>query len=117
MVQPAKNDLMIYQGTTFTKTWTWRTDDVPVDLTGCTIRSQIRQTPNSRDALLDMSTENGLITLTDAVNGEFSVRVEADDTAELNFTSAVYDLEIEFPDTTVVRLLYGKVRLSQEVTR
>lgn len=117
MVQPAKNDLVIYCGATFIKTWTWKADDVPVDLTGCTLRSQVRQQTNSCTVLIDMTTENGMIVLKDAENGTFQMRIEANDTAQLKFLEGVYDLEIVFPDETVVRLLYGKVTLSREVTR
>jgi hypothetical protein len=35
----------------------------------------------------------------------------------LNWTTAVYDLEIEFPDGTVVRRMAGSVVVSPEVTR
>jgi hypothetical protein len=115
-----KLSLKIDQGSTFIKQVTWKTGTAeaatPVDLTGCTARMQVRERVESTDILLTLTTENGRITL-GGVAGTVDLRVEADDTAALNFRTGVYDLEIEFADGTVRRLLSGGVSLSLEVTR
>lgn len=120
MITPATEDITIYQGATFFRRYTWKTGDpaAPVDLTGASIRMQVRTHKESETALLTVSNgTSGGVTITDAANGEFTVRVEAADTDDLEFPRGVYDIEIEMPDGTVNRLVEGAVTLSRQVTR
>lgn len=114
----AKLKLVIEQGATFRKTLTWSagTPAVLVDLTGCTARMQIRSEIASPDILVDMTTENGGITL-GGVAGTIVMYISPVDTAALSWTTGAYDLEIIFSSTDVRRLLYGPVTVSPEVTR
>ncbi len=116
-----KVPLKIDQGATLDRTFTWKAGDtlaqaVPVDLTGCVARAEVRPEIDSPSVLLLMTTENGRIILGGPA-GTIRLRVEAVDTALLSFESAVYDLEVEFPDGTVVRRMAGTVSVSKEVTR
>ncbi|WP_043004854.1 hypothetical protein [Comamonas testosteroni] len=115
-----KVKLEIDQGATFDKTITWKTgtkvQSVPVDLTGCKARSQFRETVESETVLLELTTENGRIVL-GGPTGEIRILITATDTAALQWSAAVYDLEIEFPNGTVVRRFAGSVAVSPEVTR
>lgn len=116
-----KVKLEIDQGATFDKTFTWmaganKANAVPVDLTGCKARAQFREELESEVVLLELTTENQRIEL-GGPNGEIRLLISATDTAALNWTAAVYDLEIEFPDGRVVRRMAGSVVVSPEVTR
>lgn len=118
---PANIDLTIYQGQTLNKKFKWRTgktvaDSTPVDLTGCTARMQVRERLASDTALLELTTENGGIALGGA-DGTITMQMSAADTTAIEWRRGVYDLEIEFPDGTVIRRLQGRVTVSQEVTR
>ena len=114
----AKLKLTIEQGATFRKTLTWKagTPSVPVDLTGCTARMQIRASIPATAVLADLTTENGGITL-GGVAGTIELFIAPTETALITWTAAVYDLEIVFSPTDVRRLLYGPVTMSPEVTR
>lgn len=114
----AKIKLSIEQGATFTKTVTWKTGKpaLPVDLTGCVARMQVREKVDSTAVLLTLTSADGRITLGGAA-GTVVLRVDADDTAAITWKGGVYDLEIEFADGTVRRLLAGTVSVSPEVTR
>ena len=115
-----KVKLEIDQGATFDKTFTWKTgtkaNAVPVDLTGCKARSHFREEVASEAVLLELTTENGRIELGGA-SGEIRILVSAQDTAGLSWPSAVFDLEVEFPNGAVVRRMAGTVVVSPEVTR
>nr|WP_279088472.1 hypothetical protein [Comamonas thiooxydans] len=115
-----KVKLEIDQGATFDKTFTWKTGTkataVPVDLTGCKARAQIREELQSEPVLLELTTENQRIVL-GGPTGEIRFLVNATDTAALDWYTGVYDLEIEFPDGKVVRRMAGSVVVSPEVTR
>ncbi|KGG90958.1 hypothetical protein P245_14400 [Comamonas thiooxydans] len=116
-----KVKLEIDQGATFDKTFTWMTgtdkaNAAPVDLTGCKARAQFREELESDVVLIGLSTENGRIVL-GGVEGTIRLFISAADTAAMNWQSAVYDLEIEFPNGTVIRRMAGSVVVSPEVTR
>jgi hypothetical protein len=118
-MEPAKIDLTIYQGSTFSQEFQWKVGSppTPVDLTGYSARMHIRQKINSPDPIIALTTENGRIVFKDRTNGIFSLEISATDTALLNFRSAVYDLEMVSPSGFVQRLMEGSVELSPEVTR
>lgn len=116
-----KVNLVIEQGATFDQTFTWmsgasRETAVPVDLTGCKARAQIRAEIDSPDVLLELTTENGRILLGGPA-GTIRLLVGAADTAAIDWDAGVYDLEVEFPNGHVVRRMAGCVRVSKEVTR
>jgi hypothetical protein len=114
----AKLKLTIEQGATFRKTLTWKagTPAVPVDLTGCTARMQIRSEITSATILVTLTTENGGIILGGAA-GTIELFIDPVATAAITWTAGVYDLEVVFSLTDVRRLLYGVVAVSPEVTR
>ena len=120
-----KYDLNIEQGTTFNAQFTWRVDDGSdppsgpiVDLTGATARMQIRQSPSAVNYYVELTTENGRITLSPGqADPNVTLFISSIDTAKLNFQTGVYDLEIVTADGNVTRLLKGNVTLDREVTR
>lgn len=113
-----KAKLKIEQGATFRHKFIWSagTPPVPVDLTGCIIRMQVRSEIKSKTVLLELTTENGGILL-EPLLGSISLYISATDTAEFTWTQGVWDLEIEYTDGTVKRLLKGSVLVDPEVTR
>lgn len=114
----AKLKLRIEQGATFTKPLLWKNKDsgTPIDLTGCIARMQVRASIKSATVLLSLTTENDRITLGDAA-GTILLELTAEETAAITWTSAVYDLEIVFPNATVRRLAEGSIAVIPEVTR
>jgi hypothetical protein len=121
MADPFKHPIKIIQGATLRDVTTWKTGAttataLPVDLTGCTARMQIRSKIDSADILVSLTTENGGISLGGAL-GTVTIVMTATATAALTWKSGVYDLEIVFGSGDVRRLLAGSVSVSPEVTR
>lgn len=114
-MRPGKHNLVVYQGATFRKTIYYKPGGVAADLTGFTARCQFRETIDAATEILELTTENGGITLT-ALEGKIELLITATATAALTFTTAVYDLEL-IDGTEVIRLIEGRVTLSKEVTR
>lgn len=136
-------DLYIDQGATFVLSFQWcgpGTVDAngvlqpgpPKDLTGWTVRMQIRKT-QGQPALADASTTNGKITLgaqwgdatTDPdlggtpapTNGWIKVKLTDADTDAITSKSAKYDLEAEDTNGNVYRLLQGNVTVDPNITQ
>jgi hypothetical protein len=102
-------------------TWSWsivmtyQATGLPYDLTGATARMSLREYVSSTSTLLDLTTENGRLSITGA-QGIIAASVPASVTAALTFTRAVYDLEI-VAGAVVIRVIQGVIDLSKEVTR
>lgn len=111
-------NLLVQQGSTFSRTLTWQIDGEPVDLRGYTARMQIRTVQvNTKPAkLLDnlTSLNGGLVV--DAPNGSITISMSAINTAKLPAGSHVYDLELA-TDDYVQRLIQGRLDVSAEVTK
>jgi hypothetical protein len=118
MLTPAKRKLILYKGAKFDPGWTWKAAGVPVDLTGCTARMQVRADVDSPDVLLDLTTENGGIILGGAA-GTIDLWVGATDTTAITWDGGVWALDIQYatgPDD-VDRLIEGSISVSPEVPR
>lgn len=114
LVSPGEYDLVLYQGATFSRRFVWKdAEGVPFDLTGWTAHMQVRSSASSPAVVLDLSTDNGRITIT---GGEIALYVSAAETNDLRRGKFVYDLELT-ADDVVVRLLEGKFEISPQVTK
>lgn len=113
-----KLDLLIEQGATFKHALVVKqgTSATPADLTGFTARMQIRTDVDAASPIIELTTENGRITIT-PLDGRIDLLIDADDTAAMSFDGGVHDLELVSAGGEVTRLVQGKVKLSREVTR
>ena len=109
-------DFTIEQGATFNLVMTWKIDNVPVNLTNWTARLQARVDVEDTEVVLNLTTENGGITLGGAL-GTITLNQTAIQTALLQTGSFVYDLELISSVSSVTRLLQGELTISAEVTR
>ena len=88
---------------------------VPVDLTGYSARMQVRPETDASATLVELTTENGRITL-GGVAGTIELFIDAETTATID-RDGVYDLEIYNAAGTVYRVIKGRFVLDPEVTR
>lgn len=93
---------------------------VPVDLTGCVVRGQIRATALDPAVLLPLS-----CTITDPAQGKYEFSLSDEQTATLpageslkdKVSKAEWDLELQDSGGNVIPLYYGPVITLREVTR
>lgn len=105
----------IEQGTDYDKPTVWKdSTGNPVNLTGYTARMQLRPSVSSETILLELTTENGGITLGGAT-GEITLHFTESNTSPL-VKGGVYDLEMIIGGK-VKRLVQGTITVSREVTR
>ena len=148
MTAPAHLCYTIYQGATFRRRFRWctapyptkllngrlvhaqtcrpvpDTDLVPVDLTGCTARTQLRSDVLAPDVLLELTTENGRIDLS-LGDGLVAFHLDAATTAGLPYgdspparwSTAVGQLEVLHPNGDVTRAAEISWSLDPEGTR
>lgn len=107
------------QGSTFSRTIVWKDPaKKPILLGGYTARMQIRPAVESSTVTLELTTENGRITL-GATNGQIQLYISDEVMETIPEHKYVYDLELLGPNDElyVYKLLYGNFVVRSEVTR
>lgn len=107
------------QGSTFSRIILWRDPaKKPILLRGYSARMKVRTATTSPTAVLELTTENGRISLGET-NGQISLLITDEVMATIPSDKYVYDLEMVAPDssTYVYKLLYGNFVVRAEVTR
>ena len=119
-MQPANIDLTIYKGSTFSKSFQWKTGNpaVPVDLTTCSLKMQVRRNVNDTVVLSEFSSENGMLVITDGLLGKIELNIPADISAAFSFSAGVFDIEVTFIGTgDTYRIIEGCFSAVPEVTK
>lgn len=96
------------------------TDLIPVDLTGCALRGQIRKTPSDATVVAELN-----VSITDPTGGTYQFDLSDTVTAAIvagvdlskRESSYVWDFELTDSSNRVIPLYYGEVRVFREVTR
>lgn len=118
MAKATKVNLRVLQGSDFAHEYNYvDANGNVIDLTNYTARSQFRELVTDVAFFYEATTGNGKITI-DGATGKITLKVPASDSSSWTaIYNAVYDLEIVAPDTTVTRIVEGKVTIDPEVTR
>ena len=108
---PGNLTLALYRGDSYAWTFVlWADADktVPVDLTGVTVKAEIRDKPGGT-----------LITplaLTVTLPNTIDAALDAASSALLAASGGAWDLQLTYPDGTVATVLAGVVRVTMDVT-
>jgi hypothetical protein len=105
------SNLVLDQGADFSVTVYFNQEaGIPKDLTGWTSRSQLRKSYYSTSATTISSN------ISDASNGEITLSLTANTTANIKAGRYVYDLEV-VNAASVLRVIEGIITVMPEVTR
>ena len=108
-----KYDLTIDQGSSFALDMTVQEDNAAKNLTGYSVRAQLRPTQTSSTLT---ATFTG--TVVNATDGEIQISLTATESAAINPGKYFYDVEIyTASDAIVTRLIQGSAVVTPEVTR
>lgn len=107
------------QGATFSRRFIWMTDTATpeaVNVSTYTARMHIRTAIDADSTIVELTTENGGITL-GSTDGVVDLFLDADATTAIPASTYRYDLELVAADGYVTRLAEGKIKIRPEVTR
>lgn len=90
--------------------------NTPVSLGGYVARMQVRKKLKDSEVVLSLTTENGGITIDNLLKVIY-IKATPAQTSVLNFSQAVYDLELISPTGDIIRFAEGSLTLRAEVTR
>jgi hypothetical protein len=114
---PGKLNLVCPQGSTFSRTLTYKIDEDPVNLTGYHARLQIREFNYSQNFVLGLDSSQSLNNIyTGGSAGTIDINIQPVITKDFVPGNYVYDLEI-YTSSNVYRLIQGKFTVTSEVTR
>ena len=91
-------------------------DGTLVNLTGCTVRMQLRKSFYADEAVDTLSTESGRITMSPS-EGRFELVFPNKVTAGYPVQTLVYDIELVSSGGEVRRIVEGRASVTPEVTR
>lgn len=114
----ARHDFEIEKGTDFNEVWTLFDDEAMTtltNLTGFTARMKAKESIDATTTILDLTTENGKLTLGDAA-GTITFAIPNAETSAIAVEDGIYDFELIDASADVERLLFGDITFSKEVT-
>lgn len=111
-------DITVEQGAVFNRVLTWKdANGSLVNLSGYTARLWVRKTFNTTTNVLEMTTENGRITLGGSA-GTVTLYISANDTDDIHAARYIYDLKlIPSNSANAVRMLQGFFEVVPQVTQ
>lgn len=111
----SRSNLTIIQGATWQIAWPI-TDlsGAPIDLTGWTVRSQVRPSPDSSTVYYEWSTAVGNASV---LNSRVTLSVRPVESSAWTWTDGAFDIELTDLLGRVARIVEGTVSVSPEVTR
>jgi len=111
-LRPAQYNVQIWRNDSWAQTFSITSNDVAVDLSGCTILIQVRTKPTSTDVALSLATGTS-ITIGGVGNNEITLN-KVVDIAAGNY---VYDMNVTFPSGLVKTYIYGTFLVQEDITR
>jgi len=113
MTDPAKYNITLRRGNDYEQLFEFQqSNETAMDLTGYTIKSQIRARKNRTSDLLVEFT----ITTPDPTDGKVYLKLTDTQTADLTQSNGFYDILLTSPSGTDEIYLEGKVSINRTVT-
>ena len=110
----AKLDITIEQGATWARTLGLvRANKTPMSLVGYTGKAQIRTKPEDDTVLAEFT----VAFVEPRTSGKIMYSLTDEETTELTFSTAAYDLFIISPSGVTTKLVYGTVSVVPAITR
>lgn len=112
----ATRNLTINKGSGYRIIFAVAKDSQPADLTGCSLRGQIRPSITSPTILLNMTTANLLLRV-DSDNSRIIMNLPESFTRRVVGSNAVYDIELIGPTSDAYKIVTGLITFISEVTQ
>jgi hypothetical protein len=111
--RPAQYNISIWRNDTWSQVMRITANDVPVDLTGSDVEIQVRKKPNSTDAELTLTEQNGGITVGGVDDNQITINYPVDIAAG----TYVYDMVVVFPNGNEKTYIWGNFIVYEDITK
>lgn len=116
IAEPVEKNYTVPQGADFPIRMRYLVSNVPVNLSGATIRGAIRKHPSDATATINFTSANSNVYL-DVATGYFGINLVASATTAIEPTKYYYDIEVVLPSGDVTRAMQGIITLTPEITK
>lgn len=109
----------LHAGDDYNHQFTVTRGGVALDLTGAKVWLTVKENPIETDAQAKLqldSSNSAEIEITDADDGQFTVKFRNAGTADLE-GKWWYDIQVKLADTTIITVAYGEIEFLPDITR
>lgn len=111
--RPAQYNISIWRNDTWSQVMVITANDVPVSLVGAEVEIQVRKKPNSTDAEMTLTENNGGITVGGVNNNQITINYPVDIAAG----TYVYDMVVLFPNGNEKTYIWGNFIVYEDITK
>lgn len=111
--RPAQYNISIWRNDTWSQVMVLTANEVPIDLTGSDIEIQVRKKPNSENAEMTLTENNGGITVGGVDNNQITINYPVDIAAG----TYVYDMVVLFPNGNEKTYIWGNFIVYEDITK
>lgn len=111
--RPAQYNISIWRNDTWSQVMVITANDVPVSLVGAEVEIQVRKKPNSTDAEMTLTEQNGGITVGGVNNNQITINYPVDIAAG----TYVYDMVVLFPNGNEKTYIWGNFIVYEDITK
>lgn len=111
-LRPAQYNVQIWRRDTWAQTFSITSNDVAVDLSGCTVLIQVRLKPASTDVLLTLQTGTSI-----TIGGVGKNEITLNKLVDIPAGNYVYDMNVTFPSGLVKTYIWGSFLVQEDITR
>jgi hypothetical protein len=111
--RPAQYNISIWRNDTWSQVMVITANDVPVSLVGSEVEIQVRKKPNSTDAEMTLTEQNGGITVGGVNNNQITINYPVDIAAG----TYVYDMVVVFPNGNEKTYIWGNFIVYEDITK
>ena len=111
--RPAQYNISIWRNDTWSQVMVITANEVPVSLVGSEVEIQVRKKPNSTDAEMTLTEQNGGITVGGINNNQITINYPVDIAAG----TYVYDMVVVFPNGNEKTYIWGNFIVYEDITK
>ena len=111
-MEPVRYNITVRQGSPYRRTLLLKqSNGAPVNLTGCSVRSQLRRSYFS-SSHIDIP-----VTIESAPDGKIRIDIPSTTTKVIPYSFGVYDVELTMSNGDEEKVIYGNFTVTPEVTK
>lgn len=112
-LRPAQYNVQIWRNDTWSQVFTLTANNVAINLSGSTIKIQVRKTAASPDVLLSLTTADSSI----IIGGASSNQITLNKVVNIDAGNYVYDMNVTFPSGLVKTYVWGTFFIQEDITK
>lgn len=111
-LRPAQYNIKIWRNDTWSQTFAIKSNNIPVDLTGCEVLIEVKKKPGVSVSELTLTNTNGV-----SIIGDDSNMIVLNKLVDIPAGNYVYDINVTFPSGEVKTYVWGNFFVQEDVSK